>query len=196
MMHPNKEILEILLNRERRKSGSKTSPSEDGKKKQPTYCLVAADSRSPRNGRFIEILGTYEPRHDPSVIKFDNDRAVHWLRHGAQPTETVEKLLRISGAWEQFTGKPLEPVVYPEKKSAPLEASEEPAAEEASEEPPAEEASEEPVAEEASEEPAAEEVAEEASEEPAAEEAVAEEASEEPAAEESSESENSKEEEQ
>jgi len=145
-----------------------------GKKKQPTYRLVAADSRSPRNGRFIEILGTYEPRHDPSVIKFDNDRAVHWLRHGAQPTETVEKLLRISGAWEQFTGKPLEPVVYPEKKSAPLEASEEPVAEEASEEP----------------------VAEEASEEPAAEEAVAEEASEEPAAEESSESENSKEEEQ
>tara|TARA_Y100001970_G_scaffold233737_1_gene291532 strand:+ start:482 stop:937 length:456 start_codon:yes stop_codon:yes gene_type:complete len=141
-----------------------------GKKKQPTYRLVAADSRSPRNGRFIEILGTYEPRHDPSIIKFDNDRAVHWLRHGAQPTETVEKLLRISGAWEQFTGKPLEPVVYPEKKSAPLEASEEPAAEEA--------------------------VAGEASEKPAAEEAVAEEASEEPAAEESSESENPKEEEQ
>ena len=44
-----------------------------GKKKQPTYRLVAADSRFPRNGRFIEILGTYEPRHDPSVIKFDND---------------------------------------------------------------------------------------------------------------------------
>ncbi len=132
-----------------------------GKKKQPTYRLVAADSRFPRNGRFIEILGTYEPRHDPSVIKFDNDRAVHWLQHGAQPTETVEKLLRISGAWEQFTGKPLEPVVYPEKKSAPIEASEE-----ASEEV-AEEASEE-VAEEASEE-VAEEVTEEASEEVAEE---------------------------
>ena len=116
--------------------------------KEAANVPLAADSRSPRNGRFIEILGTYEPRHDPSVIKFDNDRAVHWLRHGAQPTETVEKLLRISGAWEQFTGKPLEPVVYPEKKSAPLEASEEPAAEEASEEPAAEEASEEPAAEE------------------------------------------------
>mgnify|MGYP001808576800 CR=1 FL=1 len=151
-----------------------------GKKKQPTYRLVAADSRFPRNGRFIEILGTYEPRHDPSVIKFDNDRAVHWLQHGAQPTETVEKLLRISGAWEQFTGKPLEPVVYPEKKSEPIEASEE-AAEEAFEE----------VTEEASEE-AAEEVAEEASEE------VAEEASEEVAeevAEEAPESGNPKEEE-
>ena len=127
-----------------------------GKKKQPTYRLVAADSRFPRNGRFIEILGTYEPRHDPSVIKFDNDRAVHWLQHGAQPTETVEKLLRISGAWEQFTGKPLEPVVYPEKKSAPIEASEEVAEEVA------EEASEETSEEVA--EAASEEVAEEASE--------------------------------
>ena len=90
-----------------------------GKKKQPTYRLVAADSRFPRNGRFIEILGTYEPRQDPSVINIDNDRAVHWLRHGAQPTETVEKLLRICGAWEEFTGKPLEPVIYPEKKKTP-----------------------------------------------------------------------------
>ena len=107
-----------------------------GKKKQPTYRLVAADSRFPRNGRFIEILGTYEPRHDPSVIKFDNDRAVHWLQHGAQPTETVEKLLRISGAWEQFTGKPLEPVVYPEKKSASVEAAEEAPEEAAAEEAP------------------------------------------------------------
>jgi small subunit ribosomal protein S16 len=73
-----------------------------GKKKQPTYRVVAADSRSPRNGRFIEILGTYEPRADPSVIKIDADKAVAWLRKGAQPTETVAKLLKITGAWEQF----------------------------------------------------------------------------------------------
>ena len=73
-----------------------------GKKKQPTYRVVAADSRSPRNGRFIQILGTYEPRSDPSVIKIDADKAVEWLRKGAQPTETVRKLLEISGAWEQF----------------------------------------------------------------------------------------------
>ena len=128
-----------------------------GKKKQPTYRLVAADSRFPRNGRFIEILGTYEPRHDPSVINFDNDRAVHWLRHGAQPTETVEKLLRISGAWEQFTGKPLEPVVYPEKKPVATAAAEEeaPAEESAAEE---EAPAEEPAAEE--EEPATEEATE------------------------------------
>ncbi len=75
-----------------------------GKKKQPTYRVVAADARSPRNGRFIEILGTYEPRRDPSVIKIDNDRALHWLKEGAQPTERVEKLLKISGAWEAHTG--------------------------------------------------------------------------------------------
>ncbi len=76
-----------------------------GKKKQPTYRVVAADARSPRNGRFIEIVGTYEPRRDPSLIQIDNERAVHWLRHGAQPTERVEKLLRISGAWSDFTGE-------------------------------------------------------------------------------------------
>ena len=82
-----------------------------GKKKQPTYRVVAADARSPRNGRFIEIVGTYEPRRDPSVIEIDNERAVHWLRHGAQPTERVEKLLKISGAWEDFTGETPAPVV-------------------------------------------------------------------------------------
>ncbi|MEZ5141342.1 MAG: 30S ribosomal protein S16 [Acidimicrobiales bacterium] len=75
-----------------------------GKKKQPTYRLVAADSRSPRNGRFIEILGHYNPRTDPSTIQIDNDKAVAWLRKGAQPTETVEKLLKISGAWDEFKG--------------------------------------------------------------------------------------------
>ena len=73
-----------------------------GKKKQPTYRVVAADSRSPRNGRFIEIVGTYEPRLEPSGIVIDNEKAVDWLRKGAQPTERVEKLLKISGAWEQF----------------------------------------------------------------------------------------------
>ena len=73
-----------------------------GKKKQPTYRVVAADSRSPRDGRIIERLGTYEPRADPSVVNIDNDRAVKWLSQGAQPTETVQKLLAQSGALEQF----------------------------------------------------------------------------------------------
>ncbi len=73
-----------------------------GKKKQPTYRVVAADSRSPRNGRFIEILGTYEPRAEPSVVNIDDDKALAWLTKGARPTETVEKLLRITGTWERF----------------------------------------------------------------------------------------------
>ena len=73
-----------------------------GKKKQPTYRVVAADSRSPRDGRFIEIVGTYEPRNEPSVIKIDNAKAIRWLNDGAQPTETVHKLLQISGAWDEF----------------------------------------------------------------------------------------------
>ena len=73
-----------------------------GKKKQPTYRLVAADGRSPRDGRFIEIVGTYDPRAEPSVIKIDNDKVVAWLQKGAQPTERVQTLLKISGAWEQF----------------------------------------------------------------------------------------------
>ncbi len=73
-----------------------------GKKKQPTYRVVVADSRSPRDGRFIEAVGTYEPRMEPSTIEIDNDRVLGWLAKGAQPTETVRKLLVVSGAWEQF----------------------------------------------------------------------------------------------
>jgi small subunit ribosomal protein S16 len=76
-----------------------------GKKKQPTYRVVAAESRSPRDGRFIEIVGHYDPRRDPSVISIDNDKAVAWLRKGAQPTETVAKLLKISGAYDVLEGK-------------------------------------------------------------------------------------------
>ncbi|MCX7619240.1 MAG: 30S ribosomal protein S16 [Acidimicrobiales bacterium] len=75
-----------------------------GKKKQPTYRIVATDSRSPRDGRFIEIIGHYDPRREPSAIAIDNDKAVAWLRRGAQPTDTVERLLKISGAWDEFKG--------------------------------------------------------------------------------------------
>jgi len=74
----------------------------EGTKKRPHYRVVAADARSPRDGRFIEILGEYHPLSQPSDITIDNERAVHWLRHGAQPTAAVEKLLRISGAWDEF----------------------------------------------------------------------------------------------
>jgi small subunit ribosomal protein S16 len=77
-----------------------------GKTKQPSYRVVAADSRSPRDGRFIEILGQYNPRSEPSVVNIDNEKVVKWLRQGAQPTERVQKLLEISGAWSEFKGVP------------------------------------------------------------------------------------------
>lgn len=75
-----------------------------GKTKQPQYRIVAADSRSPRDGRFIEIVGQYNPRTEPSALKVDNEKAVKWLAQGAQPTERVKKLLEISGAWADFQG--------------------------------------------------------------------------------------------
>ncbi len=74
-----------------------------GKTKQPQYRIVASDSRSPRDGRFIEIVGHYNPRQEPSALTVDNDKAVKWLLEGAQPTERVKKLLEISGAWTDFT---------------------------------------------------------------------------------------------
>ena len=166
-----------------------------GKKKQPTYRVVAADSRKARNGRFIEALGFYDPRRDPSVIEIDNDKAVAWLRNGAQPTERVEKLLKISGAWTDFSGEQVDATPpAPSPVVAPV--AEEPVAEEVAEEPvaeeaPVEEVAEEPVAEEApveeiAEEPVAEEApVEESAEEPVADEAPVEEIAEEPVAEES-----------
>jgi small subunit ribosomal protein S16 len=74
----------------------------EGTVKRPHYRIVAADSRSPRDGRFIETIGNYHPLDQPSTINVDNERAVHWLRNGAVATSAVEKLLRISGAWEEF----------------------------------------------------------------------------------------------
>lgn len=78
-----------------------------GKTKQPTYRVVAADSRSPRDGRFIEILGVYAPRgrstSDPAaVVEINNEKVLKWLRQGALPTDRVERLLKQSGAWEEF----------------------------------------------------------------------------------------------
>jgi small subunit ribosomal protein S16 len=76
-----------------------------GKVKQPSYRVVVADSRSPRDGRIIESIGHYNPRMDPSVVEIDSDRAVHWLQLGAQPSDAVRKLLQITGAWSAFTGE-------------------------------------------------------------------------------------------
>lgn len=105
-----------------------------GKKKQPTYRVVAADQRSPRDGRFIEIVGTYNPRREPSEIKVDNAKAVGWLRQGAQPSERVRKILEISGAWEAYTNgttvEELEAAAAAEAEAAA--AANEPAAAEAS----------------------------------------------------------------
>lgn len=68
-----------------------------GQKKAPFYRIVVADSRSPRDGKFIAEIGTYDPTREPSVIKFDEEAAKKWLATGAQPTETVGKLLKIAG---------------------------------------------------------------------------------------------------
>jgi small subunit ribosomal protein S16 len=76
-----------------------------GKKKQPTYRVVVADARSPRDGRIIETIGHYGPRQEPSYIDIDADRALDWLRKGAQPTEQAQKLLTASGVWETFTAE-------------------------------------------------------------------------------------------
>ena len=67
-----------------------------GSKKNPVYRVVVADSRSPRDGRFIEIVGRYNPQTDPSTIDFDEDRVKDWLSKGAQPSNTVKRLLKIA----------------------------------------------------------------------------------------------------
>jgi small subunit ribosomal protein S16 len=69
-----------------------------GKKKQPVYRVVVMDQRAPRDGRYIEQIGRYDARQEPSLVEIDNERAADWLAKGAQPSETVEKLLNISGA--------------------------------------------------------------------------------------------------
>lgn len=78
-----------------------------GKKKQPSYRLVAAPSRSPRDGRFIEILGHYNPLTHPPTVVFKEERIMHWLKEGAQPTDSVKQLLVTAGIWQKFTGKPV-----------------------------------------------------------------------------------------
>ena len=71
-----------------------------GMKKKPFYRVVVADIRSPRNGRFIEEIGYYDPMKQPAEIKIDNEKAVAWMKNGAQPTDTVRVLLKKTGAIE------------------------------------------------------------------------------------------------
>jgi len=160
-----------------------------GKKKQPSYRVVVMDSRKPRDGRYIEQIGRYDARQEPSLIEINNERALDWLHKGAQPTERARKLLEISGAWAQFRVDKGEiytvgehtPAAYPEKAEEatsdglPVASSEEDAAEEVT-------SDELPVA--SSEEETAEEVTSDqlpvaSSEEEAVEEAVEEVASDE-----------------
>lgn len=73
-----------------------------GKKKTPSYRVVVTDGRKPRDGRYIEQIGRYDPLAEPSLIEIENDRAVDWLAKGAQPSDRVRKLMEISGAWTRY----------------------------------------------------------------------------------------------
>src|SRR3990172_1153069 len=76
-----------------------------GAKKRPFYRVVVADQRSPRDGRFIENIGKYHPLEDPSLIDIDEERALHWLRVGAQPSNTVKVLMTKVGIWDKFAAE-------------------------------------------------------------------------------------------
>ena len=69
---------------------------------QPSYRIIAADKEAPRDGRFLEILGFYNPRTDPSTIELKEDRLFHWMKNGAQPSESVVRLLKQVGAMDRF----------------------------------------------------------------------------------------------
>ncbi|MDK2847507.1 MAG: small subunit ribosomal protein [Desulfuromonadales bacterium] len=73
-----------------------------GAKKKPFYQVVVADERFPRDGRFIEQLGQYDPRQNPSMVTLQEDKTLEWLKKGAQPTDTVRRLLRSQGVWAKF----------------------------------------------------------------------------------------------
>lgn len=73
-----------------------------GKRKQPAYRVVVSDQRSPRDGRFVEILGHYNPLTNPSQIEIDEGRAMHWLSQGAQPSDSAMALLKRTGIWQKF----------------------------------------------------------------------------------------------
>ncbi|WP_019634830.1 30S ribosomal protein S16 [Actinomadura atramentaria] len=77
-----------------------------GKIRNPQYRIVVADARTKRDGRAIEEIGLYQPKQEPSLIKIDSERAQYWLGVGAQPTEPVLNLLKITGDWQKFKGEP------------------------------------------------------------------------------------------
>ena len=77
-----------------------------GKIRAPYYRIVVADSRTKRDGRVIETIGKYHPKQDPSLIEVDSERALYWLGVGAQPSEQVAAILKITGDWQKFKGLP------------------------------------------------------------------------------------------
>ena len=131
-----------------------------GKVHAPHYRVVVADSRTKRDGQSIEQIGQYHPTENPSFIEINSERAQYWLSVGAQPSDQVRQLLKITGDWQKFKGldgaggtlKTKEAKAEfstPEKDSVIVEKAEEPAAAEASEAAPVEEKAEEPAEEKA-----------------------------------------------
>lgn len=93
-----------------------------GAKRQPSYRIVVADRESPRDGRFLEVIGHYSPRTSPAQIDVDEERLYHWLKRGAQPSESVLKLLKTRGAWDRWlrlkNGEALEVLLAEARASA------------------------------------------------------------------------------
>ena len=89
-----------------------------GKKKQASYRVVVADKESPRDGRFIEIIGHYNPRTEPETAVIKEDRALYWLSKGAQPTDAVARMLRNLGIWAKFKGEVVETEATDEAEDA------------------------------------------------------------------------------
>jgi small subunit ribosomal protein S16 len=97
--------------------------AQRGKKKNRTFRVIVADSRSPRDGKFIEDLGYYDPHHNPSMVEIDVDKAVSWLDKGAQPSERAQKILEISGAWAQWRSTKGEVVSIPKAPEEKIKSS-------------------------------------------------------------------------
>jgi small subunit ribosomal protein S16 len=101
---------------------TKIKLSRIGKMREPHYRVVIADARTKRDGRSIETIGEYHPKSDPSVIKVNGERAAYWLGVGAQPTEAVVAILKVTGDWQKFKGLPEPPPMLlaapkPDKRS-------------------------------------------------------------------------------
>jgi small subunit ribosomal protein S16 len=154
-----------------------------GKKKQPTYRVVVADGRSPRDGRYIEILGQYRPREEPSHFAVNDDKVLDWLRQGAQPTDQVHRLLVNAGIWERYESDRKQQsravrTAAAKAKGAAAAKSERDAAAKATAEAEAKAAAEAKASEDAAAAEAADAEAADTEEAPAAEEATTDEASE------------------